>query len=184
MKSELGRNLVSYQAMLRTVGAYLDEYVASEVSLVETPDSFAIRLSRPHDGTQLVELHYEDLVDRTSSLSRRRGRGALRTISPHVLTQGLARLEVYYQDLLRALGWELDDSSGYNVLLEEVEGAFLVTYMSLDPNSGYLWRKRSAKLGVPELEVVLKDAYGRRQPPPLQRRRVTSVNRTTGYPTS
>ncbi|HEX6506044.1 MAG TPA: hypothetical protein VF221_00280 [Chloroflexota bacterium] len=179
MKSERGRNLVSYQSVLRTVGAYLDEYAASQVTVLETPDSFAIRLKRPgvSGAPTLIELSYDDLVSRTSSLTRRRGRGAMRAASPHVLTHGTSRLETFYQDLFRALGWELDDTSAYNILLEEVNATFLVTYMTLDRDNGYIWRKRNAQLGIGELDTVLKEAQGRRQPPPLQRRKVVTTVR-------
>jgi hypothetical protein len=160
MKSERGRDLVSYQRMLRTVGAYLDEYAATQISLIETKDGFALRTARPRNGMAptLLEFAYDDLVDRNSLLTRRRGRGAMAAAQPRRLHSGHLSLDAMYQDLLRALGWELDDSSAYNVLLEEVDGSFFVTYVALHSPNDPVWTKRSARLGIPELESMLKDA--------------------------
>lgn len=176
MKSERGRDLVSYQRMLRTVGAYMDEYSASELSLLETRDGFALRTGGNGAGSNLLEFAYEDLVDRTSLLTRRRGRGAMAAAKPRRLHSGHRSLDAMYQDLLRALGWELDNSSAYNVLLEEVDNSLFVTYISLSGATDAAWKKRSAKLGIEELEIMLRDAHSRRLPPPFQRRRITLAN--------
>lgn len=177
MKSERGREVVSYQRVLRTVGAYLDEYAASHVSLIETKDGFAVRTDRPGNGSvsDVVEFGYEDLVQRNSLLTRRRGRGAMAAARPQHLTSGVRSLDAMYQDLLRALGWELDSSSAYNVLVEEVNSMLLVSYIVLHSPSDPVWVKRSATLGVPELETMLREAHTRREPPPLQRRRTSAA---------
>ena len=174
MKSERGRDVVSYQRVLRTVGAYLDEYAKSQVSLLETKDGFALRTNSSGNDSvsDLHEFAYEDLVNRNSLLTRRRGRGAMAAARPQNRHSGVRSLQVMYQDLLRALGWELDSSSAYNVLVEEVNGSLLVSYIALNSPTDPVWSKRSATLGVPELESMLKEAYARRQPPPLQRRRI------------
>ncbi len=115
-------------------------------------------------------MEYDDLVDRTLVLPRRRGRGPIITTGPagaHV-TPGAPR--VPYQEVLRALGWELDDGSAYNVLIEQVNTTYCVSYMALDRSEGFIWRKRGTQLGPSELESVRKDAQSRRQPPPLLRR--------------
>jgi hypothetical protein len=178
MKSERGRNLVSYQRILRTVGAYVDEYAASQISLIETKDGIALRTAQIGNGTvpTLIEFSYEDLVDRNALLTRRRGRGSMAAAKPRRMHSGHLSLETMYQDLLRALGWELDDTSAYNVLVEEVDGNFFVTYVALNSPNDPVWTKRSAKLGIPELESMLKDSRARRQLPPLQRRRIMSAS--------
>lgn len=174
MKSERGRDVVSYQRVLRTIGAYLDEYAASHVSMIETKDGFAVRTDRPGNGTvsDAVEFAFEDLVNRNALLTRRRGRGAMAAARPQHLFSGVQSLDAMYQDLFRALGWELDHSSAYNVLIEEVNSKLLVSYIVLNSPSDPVWIKRSATLGVPELETMLKEAHARREPPPLQRRRI------------
>jgi hypothetical protein len=128
MKSERGRDVVSYQRILRTVGAYLDEYAKSHVSLIETKDGFAVRTDTPGNGSvsDVLEFAYDDLVSRNSLLTRRRGRGAMAAARPQRRHSGVRSLEAMYQDLFRALGWELDSSSAYNVLVEEVNGNLLV----------------------------------------------------------
>jgi hypothetical protein len=178
MKSERGRNLVSYQRILRTVGAYVDEYAGSQISLIETKDSIALRTAQIGNGTlsTLIEFSFEDLVDRSALLTRRRGRGAMSAAKPRRIHSGHLSLETMYQDLLRALGWELDDTSAYNVLVEEVDGTFFVTYVALNSPNDPVWTKRSAKLGIPELETMLKDSRARRQLPPLQRRRIMTAS--------
>jgi hypothetical protein len=177
MKSERGREVVSYQRILRSVGAYLDEFAASHVSLMETKDGFALRTDRPGNGSvsNIIEFVYDDLVNRNSLLTRRRGRGAMAAAQPQRLHSGIRSLEAMYQDLFRALGWELDYSSAYNVLVEEVNESLLVSYVALNSPTDPVWIKRSATLGVPELESMLKEAHARRLPPPLQRRRVVTA---------
>jgi hypothetical protein len=159
------------------VGAYLDEYAASQISVIETAGGFALRSTLPGSGTvpTLLEFAHQDLAERNTLLARRRGRGAMAAAQLHRLRSDYLSLDAMYQDLLRALGWELDDSSAYNVLLEEVEGGFFVTYVAPNNQQDPVWTKRIARLGIPELESVLKDAHGRRQPPPLQRRRIAPV---------
>ena len=177
MGLELRRNLVSYQRMLRAVGAYLDEYAASQLSLLEVEEGFAMRIARsgsPLDPT-LVNFDFQDLVSRGTLLTRRRGRGGMAAARHRHLYSGHLSLDAMYQDLLRALGWELDESSARNVLVEELESGLFVTYTTLKNSADSVWTKRSARLGISELEEMLRDAYARRQPPPLRRRRVASL---------
>lgn len=172
-----GSTLSSYQERLRAIGAYLDEYGVSWVSMIEANGGFLLRAPVPASGNPgvLLEFSYEDLADRRALLSRRRGRGVMAAAKPRRLSDQYRAFEAMYQDLFRALGWELDDSSAHNVLLDEVESCFLVTYSARHSPNDSEWSKRSVKLGIPELETMLKDARGRRQLPPLQRRLIGAV---------
>lgn len=172
-----GSTVSSYQERLRAIGAYLDEYGVSQVSVIEANGGFLLRAALPPSGERgaLLEFAYEDLADRHALLSRRRGRGVMAAAKPRRLSDRYRALEAMYQDLFRALGWELDDSSAHNLLVDEVGSDFLVTYSARHSSNDSEWSKRSVKLGIPELETMLRDARGRRQLPPLQRRLIGAV---------
>lgn len=67
-----------------------------------------------------------------------------------------------YQDFLRALGHELEQVPGYEILLEELEEGFLLTYQYLLPSEGYQPRKQMAVIAAEEREDILTRARGRR----------------------
>jgi len=81
-----------------------------------------------------------------------------------VRSRGLAEDQNHqYQDLFRALGWELDDSDARNVLITEVEDGLLLTFLALRPGSGTQWEKQSANLGGTAMQEILLDARSRRR---------------------
>ncbi len=153
-----GRHNAAYQWMLRAIGAYLDERAAGDVCVIETPEGFALRFAgEDAEGPlDLVRFDYDAMATYNKLLERRR--------QEQVRSRGLAEGQNHqYQDLFRALGWELDDSDARNVLITEVEDGLLLTFLALRPDSGSQWEKRSANLGETAMQAILRDARSRRR---------------------
>ena len=70
-----------------------------------------------------------------------------------------------YEDVLRALGYELEHGAACMIALDELdEEGFVLTYQVNNPADGYLLRKRLLVLGPEQRHMILKDAYARRKP--------------------
>jgi hypothetical protein len=68
-----------------------------------------------------------------------------------------------YQDFLRALGFELDQAPIYFIALDEVPEGTIITYLHVDPRHNFFPQKKMVLLKPEDKEVVLQDAYARRQ---------------------
>jgi hypothetical protein len=145
--------------VLRSLGRILDERGASVIYILETPDGFEVRY-QDCSGIVMTYLAFDELYapaprpDPVGGAKRRsvdkRGRGT-------------------YQDFLRALGYELNDLGAKEILIDQVDDVFLVTYQAIDPHSGLLPHKHMAVLGKEEIQALMNEAYARRQPTRLQR---------------
>lgn len=159
---------VSYQWTLRQIGAYLDERSAQRMTLVEVPDGFTVRFQQPGSGPEMVTSSFvrRDLVSRDMQQEQLRlkmqdhdaavRRAAVDALPPPQVPGG-------YQDFLRALGYELDQAPIYFIALDEVEDTTIITYLHLDPRHDFLPHKKMVMLKPKDKEVVLRDAYARRQ---------------------
>jgi hypothetical protein len=155
---------VSYTWALRSVGAYLDEHKAQKISLLEVPEGIVATYSETSENgpdRAMMPFTIEEMVQYRSEMEHQRvaslthGRDV--ASPPHVL--GAAG----YQDLLRALGWELDDTRAYNILVREMDDQFMLTYEYLDPRDNYLPYKRLLMLGADEIGLLMTEAYERRK---------------------
>ena len=160
------RPRMSYQRMLRAIGAYLDGERPDRFRVIEVPDGFEIVVERHGQPPELEEVHfsYETVLEQAERLMRRRKLLGSRQHSGWALTS------TSRQDFLRALGYELDDSRARFILVDEIEGGVLVTYSYLDPAQGFQWRKHMVHLKRDQIEAVLRSAYGRRNKRRLIRR--------------
>lgn len=153
-----GQEDAAYQWMLRAIGAYLDERAAGDVCVIETPEGFALRFAGKEGSVplDLMRFDYDTMVTYNKLLERRR--------QEQVRSGGLADDQNHqYQDVFRALGWELDDSDARNVLITEVEDGLLLTFLALRRDSGTQWEKQSANLGETAMQAILRDARSRRR---------------------
>jgi hypothetical protein len=139
---------VPYQSMLRALGAYLDEQGASGVCLLETTEGFEV-LYRNAGGTHLVQLGSSELLQLRDRLEQ--GRSHRRHDR-----------DGSYQDLLRAVGHELEQVPAYDILIKEIDGRLITTYQFLNPATGYLWHKRLAIMEPNDLRLVVQQAHARR----------------------
>jgi hypothetical protein len=162
---------VSYTWALRALGAYLDEHGAHEVTVLETPDGVVATYCSKMGGDEraLAEFSLDEMIAFRTELEHRRAAalaraGKMTNAVPATPEPGR------YQDVLRALGWELDDQRAYNILVQELDEEMLVTYDFLDPRDNYLPFKVMVRLGQQELEGMMTAAYRRRRLEPVQGR--------------
>ncbi|MBV9281587.1 MAG: hypothetical protein JOZ41_16020 [Chloroflexi bacterium] len=155
MRGSDGGEIVPYQAVLRLIGARLDAEHARRVLLLERPGGFVVRYHRGQDDTavHVLEFDLEDLL-----VDRGRGPGARR--SRPVFRRGGE--PGGYQDVLRALGYELERVPAYSLLLDELDDGFLVTYQHVDATGGYLIHKRMVVMGSQDRDTLLEEARSRR----------------------
>jgi uncharacterized protein YceH (UPF0502 family) len=151
----------TYQWRMRALGAFLDTHAANDVTVIETQSGFAVRYYQGHDSgdTLFVLVEAAQIRAITEALKGRR-----RTAFDDAPTsRAPGQVHDRYQDLFRALGWELDDLRARNVMLDEREDGFYVSYLFRDPATGRIKRKRIANLGPVEREAILADAKRRRR---------------------
>ena len=146
-----------YEETLREVGVWLDEDAAQGVSLLETPQGFAVNYHARISGEdrEWVIFSFEDLQD--PSVERER-----RQVPKHRDGTG-------YQDFLRALGHELDQSLASELLIDEIHEDVLVTYQHQTQTAALVRRKRMAVVKPAEREALLQRAHARRAPAPVKR---------------
>ena len=159
--AEVGREF-TYQWLLRSLGAYLDQQPSCRISLAEVSEGFLVRLQRTlHKLEPQVELFArETLVVQLQTLMQN---GAH---APHARHQGIwARFPNGHQDFFRALGYELDHSSARGILVDELEEGLVLTYNYPDPDLPGNWKKRMVVMGVDEIEAILNAAFERRGKP-------------------
>jgi hypothetical protein len=158
MALQAGQEL-SYQRLLRAIGAYLDHEPIGRFRLIEMPDGFTVITERGTAKPQLQDLHFEraTLAEQADQLVRGRNVFGGR----HRYEWPLCRAG--HEDFLRALGFELDDSEARAVSLDELEDGVVVTYSYLDPTQGYSWRKRFVLLRAIDIEEIMKAAHSRRR---------------------
>jgi hypothetical protein len=142
--------------------------MARWVTLVEVPDGFTIRYQERADGLEIAAASFarRDLVSRDIQQEQLRlqmqdqdeesRRSALDALPPPQVPGG-------YQDFLRALGYELDQSPIYYIALDEAEESTIITYLHLDPRHDFLPHKKMVVLSPEDKEALLQDAYARRQ---------------------
>jgi hypothetical protein len=161
----------SYQESLRKIGAWLDAAVAFRVNVLEIRNGFAVRYQEaPTDEVVMQRVFTHDDVRslRWGDLGLRR-----RLLRRFGKGPGLTREPGGYQDLFRALGYQLDEASAWHVMLDEndVEDTLTVTYHLRNPGAGDGWTTQINTLGPAEREATRQAARLRRQGQPLWSRR-------------
>lgn len=69
-----------------------------------------------------------------------------------------------YENVLRTLGWELDEVAAATITIDELPSEFYVSWLARRPEAGLAVVKRHATVGVDALASMLQDAEGRRRP--------------------
>lgn len=156
--TEFRRERFPYQNSLRAVGAYLDERNAHRINVIEAADGFAVRyqLAATDPDSILARLSSQELSEREQD----GGGGWKRRSFPFARNTHEAAT---YENILRALGYELDYVEAYSLLIDELEEGIVVTYQYLKPTEGFNARKRMVILGSEALDAVLDDARSRRE---------------------
>ena len=159
----IDRGRLSYQLVLRQIGAWLDERVPDRVAVIETPDGFSVRAQWGHDARASIVRHFtsEELLALHRTAARMRA-----SLPTGAAARRLAASQkTGYHDAFRTLGYELDQVPAYSVLLDELDAGFLVTYQYQHPRQLSIWHKHMAVVTVEEQGKLIKEAHRRRQPP-------------------
>jgi hypothetical protein len=136
---------VHYQTLLRGLGAWLDDHPAQSFSVVETHTGFTMVSRRDGDPSQLDSITFAHLLDLAGNLKRKSAQPGGK-----------------YQNMLRALGYELDQLLASYILLDDVEDGLLLTYMVRPPDGNLMWRKQHVLLDTNDRSNLLKKAIARR----------------------
>ena len=155
--AQVSRERVPYQATLRAIGARLDGMRVCRINLLEVADGFMIRYQESQDDSQLSLLHCEhrELLSLSTELEHKRKRKGF-SFSQKESSVGT------YENVLRALGFELDQAEAYSLLIDELDDGMVVTYQYLRPSEDFQARKRMVILGAEAMAAVIEDAKSRR----------------------
>jgi hypothetical protein len=147
---------MSYQQLLRALGAWLDTNNACNVNLIETSTGFIIRYGVGEEPLLLNKyiLTYAELEHLEAAMRERR------SINP----------SGRHQDFLRALGYEIDEQAGKYMVLDQIEESLFLTYCHRSEGGGLTWVKRARVLSPADQAAVLRRAYARRKPPEIRKR--------------
>lgn len=157
------RNGNSYEEVLRKLGAWLDASAARCVVVTEAASGFTVRYERQDIDQVFMQRHftYEELAGlRRGDLNLRR---ALMRRIGHKL-QGFAGEAGGYQDLFRALGHTLDESSARSISVSEneSESKLILRYELEQRIDGSMPSIPVTVLGPDEREALRKAAQARR----------------------
>jgi hypothetical protein len=147
---------MSYQQLLRTLGAWLDTNNACNVNLIETSTGFTLRYGLG-DETLLLQryiLTHAELEHLEAAMKERRA------INP----------SGRYQDFLRALGYEIDAQGGKYMVLDEVDENLFLSFCQPSEGGGLSWVKRARVMNPDDRAAILRRAYARRKPREIRRR--------------
>ena len=154
---------VPYQSNLRAIGADLDAQHRDQARVMEVPSGFDVSScarGSTGDREQKLVTHAELREHKGGSYHRKM----------RILRHG-AKEEFSYEDLFRAIGYLLEKSRAYVMLLDELDDGFLLTYQHYSRDAGYLLRKGRVVLGHTDQVLLLRSAVARRSPHGTRARR-------------
>jgi hypothetical protein len=147
---------MSYQQLLRTLGAWLDANNACNVNLIETSTGFIVRYGVGEE-TLLLQRHiltHAELEHLEAVMKERR------SINP----------SGRYQDFLRALGYEIDAQGGKYMVLDEIDDNLFLSCCHQSDGGGVSWIKRARVMNPDDRAAILRQAYARRKTPEIRKR--------------
>lgn len=150
---------LSYQNRLRVIGRFIDEAELHTITLIEVEGGFVLRASRAGEPWPLaIELSDRKISELLRRALDARGEGEIERDSRDLLPTG-------YEDLLRALGRELDERIAESVVITELPSLFAVCGYEPVVAAGIgetSYRPFSDALGPHETRTLLHKALGRR----------------------
>jgi hypothetical protein len=148
---------LSYQVALRAVGGWLDsQRGATGIRIVELTDGLLVQYGSTDasESARSRTFSFDEIWDLNDEQKRRK-RSRNRPES--------------YQNVLRALGHELDEADGRSMLLEQVDGDLMLTYLYPHYVGGFALVKQFSSL-TPETQLELvRSSQQRRTPGKLTR---------------
>jgi len=148
--------LPTYQNRLRLVGRHLDINDYRSVCILDVEGGILVRAFSPRAHTsELLEFPDDAFVEMVrSSIQARGSRKRARKGSPVVPTG--------YEDLLRALGWELDQRLAKAITIQENSNSLFVAGLAAGDNATGAFSPFDYLLGEAEVQAMLDAAFARR----------------------
>jgi hypothetical protein len=126
--------------------------------VVETPTGFSVQYGTDSDSGLVEGMHltHDDILAGTR-------RSRLQPLLRRPISSSRARRgRQTYENLLRALGYELEEAGAYGVLLDELDEGWLVTYQFLSPEHGFALHKHRVVVREEETSQIVQIAMARR----------------------
>jgi hypothetical protein len=157
MSLATGEKTISYQGNLRKLGAWLDAVDATRINILELADGFAARYQRPDVDVVIMQRFFT----RAEVLALRWGDLKLRR---HFRRErGLAQEPGGYQDLFRALGFDLDEKAAALIQLDERDSILQVSYLAPATGDGAAPVQVRDVYGPDERDLLRTHAHERRR---------------------
>lgn len=149
----------TYQNELRAIGRHCDDVGFRGIGVYEVADGFILRafpdIAEPAsiDAIEIPDADLQSLILKNFTAQRTRSGKSHSDLCP-----------TGYEDFLRALGYELEESQAKAITLQEMDTAFAVTYLQLKATSGegYIWEPKSLLLKSSHVQELLDEAFRRR----------------------
>ena len=143
---------LTYQVALRAIGTWLDSIsTIASIRIVETDKGFLLQWADSDPAGVLTSrmIPFDDVwaLDEDKQL-RKRSKDELGG----------------FQNVLRAVGYQLDEAGGRAMLLEQVDDSFLLTYVYATYSGGYALVKDFSVLAPEDCLELVNVARQRRRP--------------------
>ncbi len=148
---------LSFQNRLRVIGRRIDQHRLHSITLIEIPDGFILRAGRSDEPWPfLFDFSNRALADMLRDSIYARGEGTTPRVSRDLVPTG-------YEDLMRTLGYELDQRVAEGIVITELPSLFAVS--GFEPVIGVgeaTFRPFSEAIGPLEADAMLWRALARR----------------------
>jgi hypothetical protein len=143
---------LTYQVALRALGAWLDaQGAAPGIRIVETTAGFVVQQSS-QDSTGVETsrtITFDEVWDLAGDKKRRKRS---------------KEKDGGYQNLLRAVGYELDEADAHTILVDQIDEDLLVTYLYPHYVGGFALLKQFTVIAPETRMEVVRAAQDRRSP--------------------
>jgi hypothetical protein len=141
---------LTYQVALRVLGAWLDDQGAAPgIRILETMEGFVVQQSSDHStGAETSQTLTFDQVWDLDAQKKNRKRSKEK--------------DGGYQNLFRAIGYELDEADAHTILLEQIDDDLLLTYLYPHYVGGFALLKQFTVIGREARREMLRMAQTRR----------------------
>lgn len=157
------------------MGHWLDEHEGEGFTVIEVHDGLTVVVGHAPQPAQEIRFLWDDLVERASQLQAGRRKiwqsDKKRKSDKQRNADAQQETSTKYQDVLRAIGFELDDAKAHGILVAQVGDEFALTYSYVDAAQGLSWRKHRVVIDRPSLEEIRRVALARRGRAPQHRGR-------------
>ncbi|HEX8918368.1 MAG TPA: hypothetical protein VF898_07685 [Chloroflexota bacterium] len=149
---------MNYQNALRAIGEWIDARHPRSIRIIELPDGYSLQWQWPNAPT-MYQRNF--LLDELVALQRRSHRQPPSFDSTGL--NGSLDYQATNRNVLRAIGYEMDQVNARQLLVEQVDDSYLITYEYQNVREGTSWRKYMSVMTAQQRHNLLIEARGRRQ---------------------